>query len=108
MKLRISALFFCLQLAVSLSAADLSTAPPEELLRLYQQLRSLQGSDQGAVAENVDWKRDAATFTFIDGRLSFAQPVAGHVVAAVYEGEGCSVALPVNVFRHCTLIAPLQ
>jgi hypothetical protein len=88
MKLRISALFFCLQLAVSLSAADLSTAPPEELLRLYQQLRSLQGSDQGAVAENVDWKRDAATFTFIDGRLSFAQPVAGHVVAAVFEGRG--------------------
>ena len=88
MKLRISALFFCLQLAVSLSAADLSTAPPEELLRLYQQLRSLQGSDQGAVAENVDWKRDAATFTFIDGRLSFAQPVAGYVVAAVFEGRG--------------------
>ena len=72
MKLRISALFFCLQLAVSLSAADLSTAPPEELLRLYQQLRSLQGSDQGAVAENVDWKRDAATFTFAPSASSDA------------------------------------
>jgi hypothetical protein len=88
MKLRISALLFSLQLAVSLSAADLATAPPEELVHLYQQLRSLQGSGQGAVAENVVWKRDAATFTFIDGRLTFAQPLAGHVVAAVFEGRG--------------------
>jgi hypothetical protein len=101
MKLRISALFFCLQLAVGLSAADLSTAPPEELLRLYQQLRSLQGSDQGAAAENVDWKRDAATFTFIDGRLSFAQPVAGHVVAAVFEGRGrIELKPPTEIEQH--------
>jgi len=101
MKPRISALFFSLQLAVGLSAADLSTAPPEELLRLYQQLRSLQGSDQGAVAENVDWKRDAATFTFIDGRLSFAQPVAGHVVAAVFEGRGrIELKPPTEIEQH--------
>ncbi len=100
MKLRISALFFCLQLALSLSAADLSTAPPEELLRLYQQLRSLQGSDQGAVAENVDWKRDAATFTFIDGRLTFAEPVAGHVVAAVFEGRGHIELKPPTEIEH--------
>jgi len=101
MKLRVSALFFCLQLAVSLSAADLSTAPPEELLRLYQQLRSLQGSDQGAVAENVAWKRDAATFTFIDGRLTFAQPVAGHVVAAVFEGRGrVELKPPTEIEQH--------
>ncbi len=101
MKLRISALFLCLQLAVGLSAADLSTAPPEELLRFYQQLRSLQGSDQGAVAENVDWKRDAATFTFIDGRLTFAQPVAGHVLAAVFEGEGrIELKPPTEIEQH--------
>ena len=101
MKLRISALLFCLQLAVSLSAADLSTAPPEELLRLYQQLRSLQGSDQGAVAENAEWKRDAATFTFIDGRLTFAQPVAGHVVAAVFDGRGrIEIKPPTEIEQH--------
>jgi len=88
MILRLCLLFVSLQLAASLPAADLATASPEELLRVYQQLRSLQGSDQGAVAENAVWKRDAATFTFIDGRLTFAQPVAGHVVAAVFEGRG--------------------
>jgi hypothetical protein len=53
MKLGISALIIFLELAVSLSAADLAHAPPDELLHLYQQLRSLQGSEQGAVAENA-------------------------------------------------------
>ena len=88
MILRICLLFFSLQLAVSLPAEDLATASPDELLRIYQQLRSLQGSNQGAVAENAVWKRDAAIFTFIEGRVTFAQPVAGRVVAAVFEGRG--------------------
>jgi hypothetical protein len=88
MKLRFFAFLLCLPLAASLSAADLSTAPTDEIMRVYQQLRSLQGSDAGAVTENVSWKRDAATFTFISGRLTFAQPVAGRVVAAVFEGQG--------------------
>jgi hypothetical protein len=42
------------------------------LLRLYQQLHSLQGSDQGTVAENVEWKHDAATFTFAPSARSHA------------------------------------
>jgi hypothetical protein len=88
MNLRITALLLFPLLVTSLSAADLPTASVDELLRCYQQLRSLQGSDQGAVAENVEWKRDAATFTFVEGRLTFAQPVAGRVVAAVFEGRG--------------------
>jgi hypothetical protein len=71
------------------------------LVRLYQQLRSLQGSDQGAVAENVDWKRDAATFTFVDGRLTFAQPLAGHVLAAVFEGRGrIQLKPPTEIEQH--------
>ena len=67
MKLRIPALFFCLQLAVGLSAADLSTAPPEELLRLYQQLRFLQGSDQGTV-ERI-WHVSSFYFRFSECSL---------------------------------------
>ena len=72
----------------SAQATDLSTAPSDELLKVYTQLRSLQGSDQGAVAENVVWKRDAGTFTFRNGRITFAAPVAGRVVAAFFTGEG--------------------
>ena len=34
-------------------------------MRVYGQLRSLQGSDQSGVAENVAWKRDAGTFTSV-------------------------------------------
>jgi len=74
--------------SAALQAVDLTHATPETLLKTYNQLGGLQGSDQYAVAENVVWKRDAGTFTFKDGRLAFAAPVAGRVVAAVFTGEG--------------------
>jgi hypothetical protein len=67
--------------------ADLANAPSEELLRAYAQLRQLRSGEQFAVAENVVFKRDAGTFTFRDGRLVSAAPVAGHVVAAVFSGD---------------------
>ncbi len=67
---------------------DLATAPSAELLQVYHQLRALQGSNQGAVTEGVVFKRDAATFTFTSGNLTFAAPVAGRVVAAVFQGDG--------------------
>lgn len=70
------------------AAPDLAQAPPQQLLAVYSQLRNLAGSDRYAIAENVVWKRDAGTFTFRDGRLAFAAPVEGHVLAAVFTGEG--------------------
>src|SRR5213596_570164 len=69
-------------------APSLSTAPAEELMRVYGQLRSLQGSDQSGVAENVAWKRDAGTFAFKEGKIAFAAPVGGRVLAAVFTGQG--------------------
>ncbi len=81
--------------------ADLAAAPSEELLRVYAQLRALQGSDQYAVTDNAVFKRDAATFTFSEGRLSFAAPVAGRVVAAVFIGQGTfKLDPPTAVDRH--------
>jgi hypothetical protein len=74
-------------LTPSLFSADLSTATSAELLQVYSQLRAMQGSDQGAVTENVVLKRDAATFRFRSGHLTFAAPVAGRVVAAVFNGD---------------------
>jgi hypothetical protein len=70
------------------NAADLSTAPSQELQALYQQLRSIQGGGQAASTENVVFKRDAATFTFLNGRIVFAEPIAGQVLAAHFQGEG--------------------
>ena len=69
-------------------ASDLAKAPTEDLLRAYAQLRQLHSGDQWAVAENVAWKRDAATFTFKNGKITFAAPVEGRVLAAVFEGQG--------------------
>jgi len=73
--------------AAASTPADLANAPSEDLLKVYAQLRSLQGSDLSAVTESVVWKRDSGTFTFKDGQLTFATPVAGHVVAAVFTGQ---------------------
>jgi hypothetical protein len=62
--------------------------PSQDLLKVYAQLRAIQGSEMWAVTENVAWQRDAATFTFEEGRLTFAAPIAGHVLAAYFEGKG--------------------
>jgi hypothetical protein len=88
MLMRTLLLALCLGLSAGLRAGDLATAPSEDLLKTYAQLRSLQGSTQWAITENVVWTRDAATFTFHDGHLTFAAPVADHVLAAYFEGQG--------------------
>lgn len=76
-----------LNMAVLAAAADLSTAPSQDLVATYKQLRALQSGD-AASCENVVFKRDSATFTFLEGRLTFAAPVAGRVLAAEFKGEG--------------------
>jgi len=81
-------LVLCFSLSLGARPADLATTPSEELLKVYAQLRSLRGSTQGGVAENVAWRRDAATFTFENGHLTFAEAVGGRVLAAYFEGRG--------------------
>src|SRR5208282_5986616 len=70
MSIRTCMLALCLSLSLGARAAELATAPSEDLHKIYAQLRSLHGSTQGAVTENVVWRRDAATFTFHDGHLT--------------------------------------
>jgi hypothetical protein len=81
-------LCFLMGAAGVLVAAKLDTAPSGDLLKVYARLQALQAGDQQAVAENVVWKRDAATFTLKDGRLTFAGPIEGRVVAAAFTGQG--------------------
>jgi len=80
--------------AAAVRGADLSAASPEELLRVYAQLRQLGVSGQSALTENVVFKRDAATFTFVNGHLTFAAPVGGRVLGAVFEGQGTVLINP--------------
>lgn len=77
-----------LVLAMPTFAVDLSKASPQELLDIYRQLRSLQGGVGAAATENVVFKRDSAKFTFATGRMTFAAPVVGRVLAAKFQGEG--------------------
>jgi hypothetical protein len=77
-----------LAIALPAGASELSKASSQDLLAVYKQLRSIQGTDKAAIAENVVFKRDAATFTFLTGRIAFAAPVAGRVLAAKFQGEG--------------------
>ncbi|HET7841914.1 MAG TPA: hypothetical protein VFM21_09930, partial [Terriglobia bacterium] len=88
MRLRVALLIALFCLGSSALAQDLASAPSEQLLDVYKQLRTIQGSDQGGVSENVVFARDAATFTFVNGRITFAAPVGGRVVAAVFQGTG--------------------
>ncbi|MBN2318911.1 MAG: hypothetical protein JXR49_07530 [Acidobacteria bacterium] len=75
-------------ISIGTFAEDLSESSSKELLAVYQQLRSLQGSGDVALTENVVFKRDAATFTLKSGHLTFAAPVEGRILAAQFEGEG--------------------
>jgi len=77
-----------LGVAALLNAADLSTASSRDLIALYKQLRAIPGGGQVTSVENAVFKRDSAAFTFINGRLVFAAPVAGRVLAAHFRGEG--------------------
>ena len=91
----------CLGLAVVASAVDLPAALSDDLLKVYAQLRALRGSAQGAVTENLAWQRDAATFTFADGRLTLAEPVAGRILAAYFEGSGTiRLQAPTPALQH--------
>ncbi len=67
---------------------DLTHQSSDSLLKIYGQLRQLAGSNQLAVAENVDWKKDAARFHFTNGHMALAAPVAGKVLGAVFTGDG--------------------
>ncbi|MBI1750903.1 MAG: hypothetical protein HY234_11465 [Acidobacteria bacterium] len=74
--------------AVPTPAPDFHRAPSEELMRIYGQIRQLHAGDQWADTENVAWKRDAGTFRFEKGRLIFAAPVDGRILAAAFIGQG--------------------
>ena len=60
----------------------------------YQQLRNLGLSAEAVVVNNVELKRDAATFHLRSGAVCFVAPVNGKVTGAVFTGEGNLVLDP--------------
>jgi len=87
-RILLTATLFLLVVSTPSLAADLASASADDLKAAYSQLRQLRAGDQWANVENVVWKRDAATFTFQYGKLVFAAPVNGRILAATFDGQG--------------------
>jgi hypothetical protein len=70
-------------------------AAPTEPRALYQALNELQ-PDASHVYNVHDLKlrRDAANFTFSEGKLAFFQPLGGRVTGVVFSGRGRVIATP--------------
>jgi hypothetical protein len=55
---------------------------------VYQQIRNITLASDAYTIENIDLKRDAATFHLKSGTMCFVPPVQGKVTGAVFVGEG--------------------
>jgi Peptidase family M1 domain len=80
--------------AFSLQAGDLSTAPSADLVRVYKDLRSLHSGDSWTVTEGVALTRDSASFSFKEGKLTYAAPVEAQILAASFEGQATFILTP--------------
>jgi hypothetical protein len=70
---------------------------------VYQQLRNIAITGDAYTVENVELKRDAATFTLRSGTICFVPPVQGKVTGAVFTGEGSMTLDPPLAGEHRTL-----
>jgi hypothetical protein len=67
----------------------------------YQQLRSLMPGDDVITVNNLELRRDAATFTFRSGSFAFYGQVNGKVTGAVFKGDGhLHITPPTPQERH--------
>ncbi len=72
----------------------------------YQQLRSLLPGGDVITIQNLELKRDAATFTFKQGTVTFYGEVNGKVTGAVFRGEGhLHVTPPIAAERHSLVLS---
>jgi hypothetical protein len=55
---------------------------------VYLQLRNIELKGEAYTVENIELKRDAATFHLRSGTICFVPPVQGKVTGAVFVGEG--------------------
>src|SRR5713226_3050229 len=87
--LMVGFLFVLAGLGQPASGADLSKMDSAGLLARYQELRNVDlDGNRIASVENFSFKKEAATFNFINGYLYFLAPVGDKVVGAVFIGEG--------------------
>jgi hypothetical protein len=68
--------------------ATLRAQHPANSNSYYQQLRGLLPGGEVIAVNNLELKRDAATFTFHSGNIAFYGQVNGKVTGVVFKGEG--------------------
>jgi hypothetical protein len=77
------------QLSLSIAlAGTLAAQHPGNANSMYQQLRGLLPGGEVVVVNNLELRRDGATFTFGRGDIAFYGEVNGKVTGAVFKGEG--------------------
>jgi hypothetical protein len=73
---------------LAICCATLHAQHPANTNSYYQQLRGLLPGGEVIPVNNLELRRDAATFTFRSGGFGFYGEVNGKVTGAVFKGEG--------------------
>jgi len=85
---RVRVFFVFLALLLVTCCAPLKAQRPANSNAIYQQLRALLPGDDIIAANNLELRRDAATFTFVNGSFAFYTEVNGKITGAVFKGQG--------------------
>ncbi len=88
MLIRPRVLFLAFLFLVAGFSAVLQAQHPANSNGFYQQLRGLLPGGEVIAVNNLELKRDAATFTFHSGNIAFDGQVNGKVTGVVFKGEG--------------------
>jgi hypothetical protein len=86
--IHVRALFAILASLLVPCFATLDAQHPANSNASYQQLRGLMPGGEVIAVNNLELRRDAATFTFRHGNFAFYGEVNGKVTGAVFKGDG--------------------
>jgi hypothetical protein len=99
--IRVRAFFAVFASLVVPCVALLHAQHPANSNAIYQQLRNLLPGGEVITVNNLELRRDAATFTFRHGNFAFYREVNGKVTGAVFKGEGhLHITPPTAQERH--------
>ncbi len=97
------ALAFVCFLSISILNPQTATPTAPNSDPTYQQLRNIGLSPEAVTVNNLELKKDAATFHLHSGTVCFVAPVQGKVTGAVFVGDGSMVLDPPIPIEHSSL-----
>jgi len=90
-------------LSLSVKAIEPATPMVPNSDPTYQQLRNLSLGSEAVSVNNVNLRRDAATFHLRSGTVCFVAPVQGKVTGAVFVGDGNMILDPRQASERASL-----